>query len=158
MHKKVPMTQSGFDRLQEELRHLKHVDRPSVITAIADAREHGDLSENAEYHAAKERQGFIEGRILELEDKISRADIIDVSRLKGSDIKFGVTVTLIDEDTEETHKYQIVGGDEADIKKGLLSITSPLARALIGKKVDDMVEVTTPGGSKAYSIVKIEYV
>lgn len=158
MHKKVPMTQSGFDRLQEELRHLKHVERPSVITAIADAREHGDLSENAEYHAAKERQGFIEGRILELEDKISRADIIDVSRLTGSDIKFGVTVTLIDEDTEETHKYQIVGGDEADIKKGLLSITSPLARALIGKKVDDLIEVTTPGGSKAYSIVKIEYV
>jgi len=158
MHIKVPMTQTGFDRLQEELRHLKHIERPSVITAIADAREHGDLSENAEYHAAKERQGFIEGRILELEDKISRADIIDVSRLKGSDIKFGVTVTLIDEDTEETHKYQIVGGDEADIKKGLLSITSPLARALIGKKVDDLIEVTTPGGSKAYSIIKVEYV
>lgn len=158
MIQKVPMTQGGFDRLQEELRHLKHIERPSVITAIADAREHGDLSENAEYHAAKERQGFIEGRIIELEDKISRAEIIDVKRLSGNTIKFGVTVTLIDEDTEETHRYQIVGGDEADIKKGLLSITSPLARALIGKTVDDTVEVSTPSGSKAYSITKLEYI
>ena len=158
MEKKIPMTRGGYDRLQEELRHLKHVERPAVIRAIAEARVHGDLSENAEYHSAKERQGFIEGRILELEDKISRADIIDISRLNGSDIKFGATVTLIDEDTEENHCYQIVGGDEADIKRGLLSITSPLARALIGKTVDDMIEVTTPGGSKAYSVLKVEYV
>ncbi|MBW8308368.1 MAG: transcription elongation factor GreA [Candidatus Paracaedibacteraceae bacterium] len=158
MDKKIPMTQNGYDRLQEELKNLKHVDRQEVIRAIAEAREHGDLSENAEYHAAKERQGFIEGRILELEDKISRAEIIDVSKLSGSDIKFGATVTLIDEDTEENHRYQIVGGDESDIRQGRISITSPLARALIGKGVDDMVEVTTPGGSKAYSVVKVEYI
>ncbi|WP_010297103.1 transcription elongation factor GreA [Candidatus Odyssella thessalonicensis] len=157
MDKKIPMTQQGYDRLQEELKNLKHIDRQEVIRAIAEAREHGDLS-NAEYHAAKERQGFIEGRILELEDKISRAEIIDVSKLSGSDIKFGATVTLIDEDTEENHTYQIVGGDESDIRQGRISITSPLARALIGKSVDDMVEVTTPGGSKAYSILKVEYI
>jgi transcription elongation factor GreA len=154
---RIPMTAAGYDRLQEELRHLKHHERHAVIKAIADAREHGDLSENAEYHAAKERQSFIEGRILELEDKISRADVIDVTKLSGSDIKFGATITLIDEDTEEKHIYQIVGGDESDIRRGLLSITSPLARALIGKNVNDMVEVTTPGGSKAYSVLKIEY-
>lgn len=158
MDKKIPMTPQGYDRLQEELKNLKHTDRQEVIRAIAEAREHGDLSENAEYHAAKERQGFIEGRILELEDKISRAEIIDVSKLSGSDIKFGATVTLIDEDTEENHTYQIVGGDESDIRQGRISITSPLARALIGKSVDDMVEVTTPGGSKAYSILKVEYI
>jgi transcription elongation factor GreA len=158
MDKKIPMTQSGYDRLQEELKNLKHVDRQDVIRAIAEAREHGDLSENAEYHAAKERQGFIEGRILELEDKISRAEIIDVSKLSGSDIKFGATVTLIDEDTEENHRYQIVGEDESDIRQGRISITSPLARALIGKMVDDMVEVTTPGGSKAYAVIEVDYV
>lgn len=152
------MTQRGFDRLQEELKHLKQVERHAVIKAIADAREHGDLSENAEYHAAKERQGFIEGRIIELEDKVSRAEVIDVLKLSGSQIKFGATITLIDEDTEENHTYQIVGGDESDIRQGLLSITSPLARALIGKSVNDMVEVTTPNGSKAYSVIKVEYI
>lgn len=158
MDKKIPMTQRGYERLQEELKHLKQVERHAVIKAIADAREHGDLSENAEYHAAKERQGFIEGRILELEDKISRAEIIDVTKLSGNQIKFGATITLIDEDTEENHTYQIVGGDEADIRQGLLSVTSPLARALIGKTVDDMVEVTTPNGSKAYSVIKVEFI
>jgi transcription elongation factor GreA len=158
MEKKIPMTQRGFDRLQEELKHLKQVERHAVIKAIADAREHGDLSENAEYHAAKERQGFIEGRIIELEDKVSRADVIEVSKLSGTQIKFGATVTLIDEDTEEEHTYQIVGGDESDIRQGLLSVTSPLARALIGKSIDDTVEVTTPGGSKAYSVVKVEFI
>lgn len=151
------MTENGFERLQEELHHLKHIERHAVIRAIAAAREFGDLSENAEYHAAKERQGFIEGRIAELEDKISRADVIDVSKLSGSQIKFGATVTLVDEDTAEKNVYQIVGGDEADIKKGLLSITSPLARALIGKKVNDIVEVTTPAGGKGYSITQIVY-
>ena len=158
MEKKIPMTQRGYDLLQDELKHLKQVERHAVIKAIADAREHGDLSENAEYHAAKERQGFIEGRILELEDKLSRAEVIDVSKLSGTQIKFGASVTLIDEDTEETNTYQIVGGDEADIRKGLLSVTSPLARALIGKTVDDMVEVTTPGGSKAYSVVDVKFI
>lgn len=158
MDKKIPMTQRGYDRLQEELKHLKQVERYAVIKAIADAREHGDLSENAEYHAAKERQGFIEGRIIELEDKVSRAEIIDVSKLSGNHIKFGASVTLIDEDTEETSTYQIVGGDEADIRQGLLSVTSPLARALIGKTVDDTVEVTTPSGSKAYSVVNVKFI
>lgn len=157
MEKKIPMTQRGYDLLQDELKHLKQVERHAVIKAIAEAREHGDLSENAEYHAAKERQGFIEGRIIELEDKISRAEVIDVSKLSGNQIKFGASVTLTDEDTEETNTYQIVGGDEADIRQGLLSITSPLARALIGKTIDDMVEVTTPGGSKAYSVVDVKF-
>lgn len=158
MDKKIPMTQRGYDQLQEELRHLKQVERYAVIKAIADARVHGDLSENAEYHAAKERQGFIEGRIIELEDKVSRGEIIDVSKLSGTNIKFGASVTLIDEDTEETNTYQIVGGDEADIRQGLLSITSPLARALIGKTVDDTVEVTTPSGSKAYSVIDVKFI
>lgn len=157
MEKKIPMTPNGYQLLETELRHLKQVERFAVIKAIADARVHGDLSENAEYHAAKERQGFIEGRIAELEDKISRSEIIDISKLSGTDIKFGATVTLTDEDTEEQHIYQIVGGDEADIRKGLLSITSPLARALIGKRIDDMVEVITPGGSKAYTVDKVDY-
>jgi transcription elongation factor GreA len=154
---KVPMTAAGYNRLQEELRHLKAVERPAVIKAIAEAREHGDLSENAEYHAARERQGFIEGRVMELEDKISRAEVIDVSKLSGDYIKFGATLTVADEDTDEETTYQIVGQDESDIKQGLLSITSPLARALIGKSVGDMVEVSTPGGSKSYEIVKVEY-
>ncbi len=158
MEKKVPMTQNGYDRLQEELRHLKHVERHAVINAIADARVHGDLSENAEYHAAKERQGFIEGRIIELEDKVSRAEIIDISKLSGDKIKFGATVTLIDDDTDEVSTYQIVGADEADIKKKLLSITAPLARALIGKSTDDAIEVTTPAGSKAYVIQNVQFV
>lgn len=158
MEKKIPMTQKGHDLLDKELRHLKTVERPSVIKAIADAREHGDLSENAEYHAARERQGFIEGRILELEDKVSRGEVIEPSKIIGNDVKFGATVTLLDEDTNEKSIYQIVGSDESDIKKGLLSITSPLARALIGKNVKDSVEVTTPNGSKAYEIKKIEYI
>jgi transcription elongation factor GreA len=154
---KVPMTAAGFIRLQEELKHLKTVERPTVIKAIAEAREHGDLSENAEYHAARERQSFIEGRVLELEDKISRAEVIDVSKLSGDAVKFGATVTVADEDTDEEMRFQIVGQDESDIKAGLLSVSSPLARALIGKQVGDMVEVTTPGGSKSYEIVGVEF-
>ena len=149
------MTEAGFNRLQEELRRLKSVDRPAIIRAIAEAREHGDLSENAEYHAARERQSFIEGRVLELEDKIARAEVIDVSKLSGSAVKFGATVVLADEETDEETKYQIVGEDEADIKLGLLSVTSPLGRALIGKQVNESVEVTTPRGAKSYEIVKV---
>lgn len=152
------MTESGFAVLRDELHHLKSVERPAVIKAIADAREHGDLSENAEYHAAKEKQSFIEGRIAELEDKVSRAEVIDLSKVSGNDIKFGATIQLVDDDTDETHTYQIVGSDESDVKKGLLSITSPLARALIGKKVDDSVEVITPNGGKAYTIQEVRYV
>jgi len=151
------MTAAGYNRLHEELKHLKSVERPNVIRAIAEAREHGDLSENAEYHAARERQSFIEGRVMELEDRISRAEVIDVSKLSGNAVKFGATVTLADEDTDEEVVYQIVGADESDIKNGLLSITSPLARALIGKQVGDSVEVTTPGGSKSYAVEKIEF-
>jgi transcription elongation factor GreA len=158
MEKKIPMTQQGYNKLEDELRHLKNVERPTVIKAIADAREHGDLSENAEYHAARERQGFIEGRISELEDKTSRADIIDPSKISGDQVKFGATVTLLDEDTGETVTYQVVGSDESDIKQGFLSITSPLARDLIGKSVSDSIEVITPNGSKAYSIKKIEFI
>src|ERR1043166_9177768 len=149
---KLPMTVEGFNRLQEELKRLKSTERPAIIRAIAEARTHGDLSENAEYHAARERQSFIEGRLSELEDKISRADVIDVAKLSGKQVKFGATVTLVDEDTDEKTAYQIVGQDEADIKTKRLSITSPLARALIGKQVGDSVEVATPGGSKVYEI------
>ena len=151
------MTARGFNRLQEELKTLKSVERPAVIKAIAEAREHGDLSENAEYHAARERQSFIEGRVMELEDKISRAEVIDVSKLSGSTVKFGATVTLADEDTDEEVTYQIVGQDESDIKAGFISIISPLSRALIGKQVGDTVEVTTPGGSKSYEIIDIAF-
>jgi transcription elongation factor GreA len=151
------MTADGYARLEEELRHLKAVERPAVIRAIAEAREHGDLSENAEYHAARERQSFIEGRLGELEDKISRADVIDVGKLSGKQIKFGATVTLVDEDTDEKTAYQIVGEDEADIKTKRLSVTSPLARALISKQVGESVEVVTPGGSKVYEIVKVQF-
>jgi transcription elongation factor GreA len=154
---KIPMTSDGFDRLEEELKQLKSVERPAIIRAIAEAREHGDISENAEYHAARERQSFIEGRVLELEDKISRAEVIDVSKLSGKVIKFGATVTLIDEDTDEKSAYQIVGEDEADIKSKRLAITAPLARALVGKTVGDTVEVTTPGGSKSYEISKVQF-
>jgi len=154
---KIPMTAAGFNRLQEELKLLKSVERPAVIKAIAEAREHGDLSENAEYTAARERQGFIEGRVSELEDKISRAEVIDPTKLSGSVVKFGATITLADEDTDEKSKYQIVGQDESDIKAGRLSITSPLARALIGKSVGDSVEVSTPGGSKLYEVVAVEF-
>lgn len=154
---KIPITAEGIARLEEELKHLKAVERPAIIRAIAEAREHGDLSENAEYHAARERQSFIEGRIMELEDKVSRAEVIDVSKLTGKQVKFGATVTVIDEDTEEKTAYQIVGEDEADIKHKRLAVTAPLARALIGKSVGDNVEVTTPGGSKSYEIAKVQF-
>ncbi|GAB4226735.1 MAG: transcription elongation factor GreA [Kiloniellaceae bacterium] len=158
MSDKVPMTASGFARLEEELRYLKSTARPEVIRAIAEAREHGDLSENAEYHAARERQSFIEGRVAELEDKIARAEVIDVASLDGDTVKFGATVTLVDEDTEAETAYQLVGELEADVKEGRLAITAPLARALIGKEVGDSVEVMTPAGSKAYEILKVQYV
>ena len=154
---KLPMTNDGYARLQEELKRLKSVDRPAIIRAIAEAREHGDISENAEYAAARERQGFIEGRVLELEDKIARAEVIDVSKLSGKAVKFGATVTLADEETDEETAYQIVGEDEADIGKGRLSVTSPLARALIGKSIGDSVEVTTPRGSRAYEVIKVKF-
>jgi transcription elongation factor GreA len=154
---KIPMTADGYARLEAELKHLKSTERPAVIRAIAEARDHGDLSENAEYHAARERQSFIEGRVAELEDKIARAEIIDVSKLSGKAIKFGAKVTLADEDTEEESTYQIVGAEEADVDKGRLSVTSPLARALIGKQTGDSIEVTTPRGSKAYEIIRVRY-
>ena len=151
------MTGEGYTSLDEELKRLKTQERPSVIAAIAEARQHGDLSENAEYHAAKERQGWIEGRIAEIEDKIARAQVIDVSRLSGKQVKFGATVSVIDEDTEEAARYQIVGEHEADVKSGKISLSSPLSRAMIGKEVGDVVEVFTPGGVKAYEITKVEW-
>ncbi len=154
---KIPMTAVGFNRLQDELKRLKSVDRPAIIRQIAEARDHGDLSENAEYHAARERQGFVEGRVLELEDKIARAEIIDVSKLSGKVVKFGATVTLEDEETEEKVVYQIVGEDEADIGHRRLSVTSPLARALIGKTIGESVEVTTPRGARSYEVVKVAF-
>jgi len=154
---KVPMTGEGYAVLDEELKRLKTQERPSVIAQIAEARTHGDLSENAEYHAAKDRQGWIEGRIAEIEDKIARAQVIDVSKLSGAQVKFGATVTVVDEDTEEKARYQIVGDHEADVKSGKLSVSSPLARAMIGKEKGDVVEVNTPGGVKAYAIRKIEW-
>jgi transcription elongation factor GreA len=154
---KLPMTVAGYAALEAELKRRQQEERPRIIQAIAEARSHGDLSENAEYHAAKESQSHTEGRIAELEDKISRADIIDVSKLSGNTIKFGATVTLIDEDTEVEKRYQIVGDSEADVKAGKVSISSPISRALIGKKVGDTVEVNTPGGGKSYEIVKIEF-
>ena len=152
------MTGEGYNALDEELRRLKTQERPNVIAAIAEARAHGDLSENAEYHAAKDRQGWIEGRIAEIEDKIARAQIIDVSKLSGAQVKFGATVSVVDEDTEEEARYQIVGEHEADVKSGKVSITSPIARAIIGKESGDVVEVNTPGGVKAYEILKVEWV
>ena len=151
------MTAGGYSALDEELKRLKTVERPNVIAAIAEARAHGDLSENAEYHAAKERQGWIEGRIAEIEDKIARAQVIDVSKLSGSQVKFGATVTVVDEDTEDEGRYQIVGDHEADVKGGRISLSSPLSRAMIGKEVGDVVEVNTPGGVKAYEILKVEW-
>jgi len=154
---KVPMTAAGYARLQDELKRLKTEERPAVIKAIEVAREHGDLSENAEYHAARDRQSFIEGRVAELEDKIRRAEVIDVGKLGGKVIKFGATVALADEDTDEKSTYQIVGTDEADIKSGLLSITAPLARALIGKTVGDSVEVNTPGGARSYEVIRVRF-
>ncbi len=154
---KIPMTSPGFNRLQEELKRLKSTDRPAIIRAIAEAREQGDIAENAEYHAARERQGFIEGRVMELEDKIARAEVIDVSKLSGKIVKFGATVTLEDEETKEKTIYQIVGEDEADITKGRLSVTSPLARALIGKSTGESVEVSTPRGARSYEIAKVQF-
>jgi transcription elongation factor GreA len=154
---KVPMTAEGYAALEAELKTLKTVERPTVIAAIAEARSHGDLSENAEYHAAKERQSFIEGRIAELEDKIARAQVIDVKRLSGATVKFGATVTVLDEDTEGKAVYKIVGEDEADVRAGKISIASPIARALIGKEQGDVVEVVAPGGAKSYEILKVQW-
>jgi transcription elongation factor GreA len=155
---KVPMTAEGYHALDEELKRLKTVERPAVIAAIGEARAHGDLSENAEYHAAKDRQGWIEGQIAEIEDKMARAQVIDVSKLSGKQVKFGATVSVVDEDTEEKARYQIVGEHEADVKKGRVSITSPIARAMIGKESGETVEVNTPNGVKAYEITKVEWV
>ena len=152
------MTAEGYQALDDELKRLKTVERPAVIAAIAEARAHGDLSENAEYHAAKDRQGWIEGQIAEIEDRMARAQVIDVSKLSGSQIKFGATVSVVDEDTEEEASYQIVGEHEADVKGGKISVSSPLSRAMIGKEVGDVVEVNTPGGVKAYEILKVEWV
>jgi transcription elongation factor GreA len=154
---KIPMTAQGFQALETEIKHLKSVERPAVIRAISEARAHGDLSENAEYHSAKERQSFIEGRVMELEDKLSRAQVIDVSKLSGKVVKFGATVTVVDEDTDQKAKYQIVGDLEADFAKGRISISSPLARALIGKTNGDTVEVHTPSGGRSYEIAKVEF-
>lgn len=158
MSEKFPMTAQGLTSLEEELRHLRTVARPEVIRSIAEAREHGDLSENAEYHAARERQSFIEGRVLELEDKMARAVVIDISNLSGKTVTFGATVTLVDVDTDEKLTYQLVGEMEADVKEGRLAVTAPLARALIGKEVGDTVEVNTPKGEKAYEILKLKFV
>ncbi|MAI90868.1 transcription elongation factor GreA [Ponticaulis sp.] len=154
---RIPMTAEGHAALDAELKNLKVVERPNIIAAIAEAREHGDLSENAEYHAAKEKQSFIEGRIVELEDKLARADVIDTKKLGGTTVKFGATVTLMDEETEEESRYKIVGEDEADVATGKVSITSPIARALIGKDEEDVVEVSAPGGAKSYEILKVEF-
>ena len=151
------MTAEGYQALDAELKRLKTVERPTVIQAISEARSHGDLSENAEYHAAKERQAFIETRLAEIEDKIARAQIIDISKLSGKQVKFGATVQLVDEDSGDKAKYKIVGEDEADVKAGKVSITSPIARAMIGKEEGDVVEVMAPGGAKSYEIVKVKY-
>jgi transcription elongation factor GreA len=154
---KIPMTAAGYAVLEEELKHRQQVERPRIIQQISDARTHGDLSENSEYHAAKEQQAHNEGRIAELEDKLARADVIDVSKLSGDTVTFGATVTLVDEDTDEKKVWQIVGEPEADAKAGRISISSPLARALIGKGKGSSVEVVTPGGAKAYEVKKIEF-
>jgi len=155
---KFPITSGGYARMEAELKTLKGVDRPAIISAISEARAHGDLKENAEYHAAKEKQSFIEGRIAELEARISRADVIDIKSLSADTVKFGATIELMDEDTEEAITYQIVGEYEADIKVNKISITAPIARALIGKKVGDSIEVKTPKGGKSYEVLKIKYV
>ena len=154
---KVPMTTEGYDNLEAELKRLKTIERPDIIRAIATAREHGDLSENAEYHAARERQAFVEGRVGDIEDMIRRSEVIDIKKLKGKIIKFGATVKLADEDTDEETTYQIVGEHEAEIAAGKLSVTSPLARALISKTVGDSIEVTTPGGAKSYEVMSVRY-
>src|SRR5215475_13616108 len=154
---RIPMTAAGYKALEDEVNRLKNVERHDVIKAISEARSHGDLSENAEYHAAKERQGFIEGRVMELEDQLGRADVIDVSKLTGSTVKFGATVTMEDEDTGEKKKYQIVGDVESDAKHGRISLSSPIARALIGKGKGDTVEVAAPGGARSYEILRVEF-
>jgi transcription elongation factor GreA len=154
---KIPMTFAGYSALETELKHRQQVERPRIIQQITDARTHGDLSENAEYHAAKEQQSHNEGRIAELEDKLARAEVIDVSKLSGDTVKFGATVTVVDEDTEEKKVWQLVGEPEADAKHGKISITSPLARALVGKKKGASVEVVTPGGAKAFEVLKVEW-
>ena len=155
---KFPITSQGFEQLEIELRNLKSIERPNIIKSIAEAREHGDLSENAEYHAAKEKQSFIEGRIADLESKISRAEVINTKKLKGNKIIFGATVTLGDMDSKKNIIYQIVGTEEADVENGKISISSPLARALLGKKIDDTVEVYSPGGSREYEIEDIKFI
>ena len=155
---KIPITNIGFEKLEEELRTLKSVERPTVIKSIAEAREHGDLSENAEYHAAKEKQSFIEGRIADLENKISRAEVIITKKLKSNKVIFGATVTLGEVGKKKQTVYQIVGTEEADVENGKISISSPLARALLGKKIDDSVEVYSPGGSKEYEVENIEFI
>ncbi|MGX6648318.1 transcription elongation factor GreA [Maricaulaceae bacterium MS644] len=155
---KIPMTAEGHRALDEEFRHLKSVERPAVIQAISEAREHGDLSENAEYHAAKDRQGWIEGRLSEIEDKLARAQVIDTSKMSGDQVKFGATVTIIDEDTETESTYKIVGDDEADVRSGKISLSSPIARAMINKEPGDVVEVTAPGGTKSYEILKVVWI
>lgn len=155
---KIPMTQTGYTRLEKELKNLKSVERPAVIAAISEARAHGDLKENAEYHAAKEKQSFIEGRIQELEAVISRAEVIDVQALSGEHIKFGATVTIVDEETEEELTYQIVGDYEADIKRNLISTSAPIGRALIGKKIGTSIEVQTPKGARFYEVITVEFV
>ena len=154
---KVPMTASGHQAMLEEIKHLKSIERPRIIKAITEARSHGDLSENAEYHAAKDQQGWLEARVAELEDKVSRAEVIDVTKLSGDTVKFGTFVTLVDEDSDEQSVYQIVGEFEADARLGLISISSPIARALVGKSAGDVVEVAVPGGLKAYEIVTVRY-
>ena len=154
---KVPMTTEGFNKLETELHRLKAVERPRIIQAIAEARAHGDLSENAEYHAAKEAQGLNESKVAELEDKLSRAEVIDTTKMSGDKIKFGATVSLIDEDTDEKVKYKIVGEMEADVREGKISISSPIARALIGKGKGDTAEVTTPKGARSYEVLKVEW-
>ncbi len=154
---KFPMTAPGLKRLEEELRHLKSVERPSIIRAIAEARSHGDLSENAEYHAARERQSFVEGRVIELEEITSAAEVIDPASLSGDQIKFGAHIKLVDEETEKEATYQIVGVHEADIKERRLSISSPLAKALIGKKPGDTISVPAPGGDRSYEVLDVKY-
>ncbi|MGB0695732.1 MAG: transcription elongation factor GreA [Rhodospirillaceae bacterium] len=154
---KIPMTSDGLDRLESELKTLKSQERPAVIRAISEAREHGDLSENAEYHAARERQSFVEGRIKELEDVISRAEVIDISKLSGDTVRFGATVTVIDEDTDDEMTYQVVGPHEADLAQGRISVHSPIGRALIGKSTGDSIEVKAPGGSKFYEVSMVKY-
>lgn len=154
---KIPMTVEGHRALDEELRRLKTEERPAIIQAISEAREHGDLSENAEYHAAKERQGYVESRVAELEDKLARAQVIDASKLSGNGVKFGCTVTVVDEDTDEEQVYKIVGDDESDVRSGKVSISSPISRALIGKELGDSVEVAAPGGVKSFEIIKVEW-